>query len=356
MRRHLFLRHPLAIVVPLLLSLPARAALPPGYSGKSVHVVFDGHGTWSQTDTYFSASADVTWHAVYELPVPLLDDTMNAEPGTTVTGTSSQHAHPPGVDPIDCDGDIVVSTSHGFGSPAVAQTPFIGFVGGGNGIVHAWIDTYGGYDYRTCDGEYNILTGGFPGNPPDYPTYTSRLGTAKFDIDLNEWTQQPAHTGRIQLSDSGTGTIGSTNFATASWSGTVTLSNENPEQQARIAGVDFGESGDGADPVPGTPVVADRPLSEAQVATGLDGSPQPDFFKDAILLEANIDLGESCGVPAADDWIDCGSQPDGTPEKVWPVLFVRGTPLGSGARASPSLPARSGAPPSSERRPSTGPR
>jgi hypothetical protein len=327
MHRFLFPRYTLALVVSLLVSLPVQAALPPGYTGKSVQVVFDGHGTWSQTGNYFSASADVTWHAVYVLPVPSLENTMTAEAGTTVTGNSSLHADPPGVPPNDCDGPLVVNTFHGVNRPSEPQTPLFGFNGRTNNVVHAWIDTYGGYDYRLCDGEYNTLVGDFPGNPDGYPTYVSRLGTAKFDIDLDEWTLQPAHTRQIPVSDSATVT-----GATASWTGTVTLSNESKDVQARVAGVDFGaQSGDAfaqGDPLPGTPVVVDHLIPDAEIAAGLGGTNSgQDSFGDALEHEEDVDLGDSCGVPPEDDWIDCGSQPDGTPEKVWPVLFVQGTPL-----------------------------
>lgn len=191
---------------------------------QTLEIVFDGSGTWSQTATpgvglsvTFAASVD--WHAVYQLSLPdfMPNSTQNAGPGTTVTGNSSISGA------AGCSGPIVVNTSHGQGTPPPqAQTPFLIPLPSGSQLTKRFaIDAMGGYDYRLCDGQYNIGEGSWAPGSPDLPSYAGAPFFADITFDRAAFANAPPHTQQIP--------VGVTQHATdadVSWSGTVTLTSK----------------------------------------------------------------------------------------------------------------------------------
>ena len=188
----------------------------------TLEIVFDGQGTWSQApppingDATFSAS--VNWHAVYHLTLPDFqpNSVQNAGPGTTVTGNSSIS----GKNTTPCSGPIVVNTSHGQGPPAAqAQTPFLIPLPAPQQTKRMAIDVMGGYDYRLCDGEYNIGEGNWAPGSPDLPSYAGAPFFAVFTFDRNAFVTAP-HTQQIPVGVTQDDVSG---LAHVSWQGTVTL-------------------------------------------------------------------------------------------------------------------------------------
>ena len=188
----------------------------------TLEIVFDGQGTWSQAlppingDATFSAS--VNWHAVYHLTLPDFqpNSVQNAGPGTTVTGNSSIS----GKSTTPCSGPIVVNTSHGQGPPpAQAQTPFLIPLPAPQQTKRMAIDVMGGYDYRLCDGEYNIGEGDWAPGSPYLPSYAGAPFFAVFTFDRDAFVTAP-HTQQIPVGVTQDDVSG---LAHVSWQGTVTL-------------------------------------------------------------------------------------------------------------------------------------
>jgi hypothetical protein len=187
----------------------------------TLQIVFDGHGTWSQTvpssTGAITFSASVDWHAVYlrSLPdlAPIPASTFGAQvagAGTTVTGNSSISGT------AGCTGPIVVNTNHGQGPPAPqAQTPFLTQLPSPQAKFAA--DAMGGYDYRLCDGEYNIGEGAWEPGEPDLPNYAGAPFFTVFSFDLDSFTSAP-FTQEIIV-----GITQQASDADVTWSGTVTL-------------------------------------------------------------------------------------------------------------------------------------
>jgi len=190
----------------------------------TLEIVFDGSGTWSQTATpgvghsvTFSASVD--WHAVYQVSLPdfMPNSMQNAGPGTTVTGNSSISGA------AGCSGPIVVNTSHGQGTPPPqAQTPFLIPLPSGSQTTKRFaIDAMGGYDYRLCDGQYNIGEGSWAPGSPDFPNYAGAPFFADITFDRAAFANAPPHTQQIPV-----GVTQHVTDADVSWSGTVTLTSK----------------------------------------------------------------------------------------------------------------------------------
>jgi len=188
----------------------------------TLQIVFDGHGTWSQTVQQGSSvvefSASVDWHAVYlrSLPdlAPIPASTSGeqvAGAGTTVSGNSMISGS------SGCTGPIVVNTTHGQGPPAPqAQTPFLTQLPSPQAERFA-ADAMGGYDYRLCDGEYNIGEGAWAPGSPDLPNYAGAPFFAVFSFDLDAFTSVP-YTLEIPV-----GVTQQALDADVTWSGAVTL-------------------------------------------------------------------------------------------------------------------------------------
>src|SRR5262249_54872307 len=110
--------------------------------------------------------------------------------------------------------------NHGQGPPAPeAQTPFLTQLPSPQAKFAA--DVMGGYDYRLCDGEYNIGEGDWEPGEPDLPNYAGGPFFAVFSFDRNAFASAPSTqdipVGVTQHVSDLTGT------ADVSWSGTVTL-------------------------------------------------------------------------------------------------------------------------------------
>jgi hypothetical protein len=188
----------------------------------TLQIVFDGHGTWSQTvqqgPNVVTFSASVDWHAVYLRSLPDLapipaatSGEQVAGAGTTVTGNSTISGA------AGCTGPIVVNTNHGQGPPAPqAQTPFLTQLPSAQAKRFA-ADAMGGYDYRLCDGQYNIGEGDWAPGSPDLPNYAGAPFFAVFSFDLDTFTSVP-YTLEIPV-----GVTQQTSGADVTWSGTVTL-------------------------------------------------------------------------------------------------------------------------------------
>jgi hypothetical protein len=195
---------------------------------KTLHVVFEGHGQWNMTDppNLTVTAPSVDWHAVYDLPIPDLTTLRNAivpaGPGTTVTGTST---YDDGT--TSCTGPLVVNTFHGEPNPpATPQTPQMILVGDDGTNVEVTIDTFGGYDYRVCDGHYNLLVGPFdPGM--HNPGYAAGIAFVHLFFDPHEWAIAGPRTQELNVGgeDHGSqpGPYGP-ETADAAWTGTITLS------------------------------------------------------------------------------------------------------------------------------------
>jgi len=206
-----------------------------------LHVVFDGSGTWQYntipgSGCHGSGSVDMTWHAVFDVPLVDLPFAFNRtlfgagwargpSPGTTVTGTSTYddgvrscagpiefHPRFPGMDPVDDAPSPHVAIVHP--ERFDGENVLLGF------------STFGGVDYYTCN--RGVLLADTEPNthqpPPGYPAYGGFISwTEPVPISLSEWAGQPPHSRVIPVNGNATGSTRCTN-ATAQWQGTITLS------------------------------------------------------------------------------------------------------------------------------------
>lgn len=188
----------------------------------TMEIVFVGKGKWRQTVNGVSFSASESWvvHYTYELIPQASGFPKPPGAGTTVDGTSTITGSPTS----NCNGPIVVNRSHGV---PTAETPLLWTAPSGSSQnVRLVLDTFGGYDYRLCDGEYNTLVGQFAPPPNGFPNYAPGIGFADLTFALHDWVGAAPHaqtfTG-LGASDVAAPGLGS---ADACWTGTIQLSTE----------------------------------------------------------------------------------------------------------------------------------
>jgi hypothetical protein len=195
-----------------------------------LRIAFVGKGKWRQHtisgiyDT--TRKATVTWSAVY-----LVEEGSGltfAGDGTLVEGTSEVTGS---IDPaFDCNGPIVVNTDHGDPNPPpTAQTPFLHRAGIALDTFRVLIDTLGGYDYRACNGEDNLLVGPFVQSQYPGTGYAPAIGIADQVTYSNaDWFGAVAPHSQTFLGLGATEAHESdpSSKATACWNGAIQLSTD----------------------------------------------------------------------------------------------------------------------------------
>ena len=194
------------------------------------------------------ATANLTWHASWDLPLPLTGSSfqggvLRANPGAIVQGaTSETYASLP---QDNCTGQPVINTNHGQGvPPATPQSPYLGIASLSyplplSGAIPMWVDAFGGDDYRLCDGAYLAGVGDYGQPQPGYPSFDTPPDVVKFAVDQSQWIGQPPHAAPPISVTSGTGAnqgkfsfkdVDSSGNVTwsgsVSWNGTITLSSK----------------------------------------------------------------------------------------------------------------------------------
>ena len=119
--------------------------------------------------------------------------------------------------------------NHGQGSPPPqAQTPFLTPIASGSQeTVRIAIDAMGGYDYRLCDGEYNIGEGPWAPGSPDLPQYGEPAPFfAVVTFDRAAFANAPPHSQEFPVSVTQHASSDLIGTADVMWSGTVTLTSQ----------------------------------------------------------------------------------------------------------------------------------
>ncbi len=198
---------------------------------RTLHVTFVGRGKWTQSINGITFTASETWTNHYDFD--LFGGTGFPESpgaGTTVDGTSSivgMNASMP------CSDGLVVNRSHG---QASAPTPLFWEVAGQPPLFV--FDTFGGYDYRLCDGEYNALVGNFTASPQGYPSYSPAIGFATVPFVSADWFGKPAHVETFSgLGTSEVAVPAPNQSATACWNGTIQFSTDANADPPDLAAV-----------------------------------------------------------------------------------------------------------------------
>jgi hypothetical protein len=155
-------------------------------------------------------------------------------PGTIVTGTSTVSGS---VSPDqDCDDKPIVGPT----PPATAQTPLLHRLGIGPGVFRVVLDTFGGYDYVTCNGNDGILVGAFTPSPYSGISYTPAIGLSDSVFYANDdWFGAGAPHAQTFAGLTGTElrASGSDTTADACWNGTVQLSTDLNAEPPSLADV-----------------------------------------------------------------------------------------------------------------------
>lgn len=197
---------------------------------------------------------------------------------------------------------------NGYSTPT-PQAPYIGVAplnpSAPAGSVSLWAETFGGDDYRACDGSLPAQ-GSYGLNPPGYPGWDLPPGIAMFDVPLSSlYGQDDVTLPPIPVSGSFTfgPVFGAEQYqGNAEWSGTITISTKGCDSTAANC----------------------RVLAQHLLFSSYELGPA-DVVRDRLAQDGADqtinDINGGCGDRGA-HWVAC-TTPD-SPDKVWPYTTTQG--------------------------------